>query len=118
MEERTFTKAEVRNNRIKWLNALESGKFKQTRGRLSRGAKGGGTEYCCLGVACHLFKGLGRIGLPPGELSAFGKSVLGMSFDAHDMAQNLNDGSELRNIKKHSFKEIAAYFRKLWKIRK
>jgi hypothetical protein len=34
----------------KWCKALDSGKYKQTRGKLqdSRG-------YCCLGVACELF---------------------------------------------------------------
>lgn len=34
----------------KWINALRSGKYKQTQGSL-QDAKG----YCCLGVACELF---------------------------------------------------------------
>ena len=34
-----------------WLQALESGKYKQTKGALVRGA-GKEKRYCCLGVAC------------------------------------------------------------------
>lgn len=34
----------------KWLQALESGKYKQTQGELCEGGK-----YCCLGVATHVF---------------------------------------------------------------
>ena len=33
----------------KWAKALESGKYKQTRGRLYNGE-----GYCCLGVVCDL----------------------------------------------------------------
>lgn len=39
------------NERIKklWINALKSGKYKQTRHQLRRG-----DEFCCLGVLCDL----------------------------------------------------------------
>lgn len=37
----------------RWVAALESGEWKQTKGTLHR--KGGG--YCCLGVACKLLLG-------------------------------------------------------------
>jgi hypothetical protein len=40
-------------NQRKWLKALESGKFKQTRAGALKTDKG---LYCCLGVACELFK--------------------------------------------------------------
>lgn len=55
--------------RIKlWIEALKSGEFK--RGRLGlclqeRGETGTETTYCCLGVACEVFRretGLGRWG--------------------------------------------------------
>lgn len=36
-----------------WVEALRSGKFKQTHGRL-RWANNGGSGYCCLGVLCKL----------------------------------------------------------------
>lgn len=36
----------------RWLDALESGKYKQARKTLRRGKKD--FHYCCLGVACEL----------------------------------------------------------------
>lgn len=38
-------------NAKKWVAALKSGKYKQTTGALKK--KGG---YCCLGVACELYR--------------------------------------------------------------
>jgi hypothetical protein len=35
----------------KWVSALRSGNYHQTRGRLKRG-----DEFCCLGVACDVLK--------------------------------------------------------------
>lgn len=39
-------------NQRKWLKALESGKFKQDKAVL----KTASGSYCCLGVACEVFK--------------------------------------------------------------
>jgi hypothetical protein len=39
-----------RENLLKWVEALESGKYEQTQGRLRRYAEG----MCCLGVACDI----------------------------------------------------------------
>jgi len=40
------------NERIeKWVEALESGEFEQTEGALREG-----DSYCCLGVACEVFR--------------------------------------------------------------
>lgn len=36
----------------RWVDALRSGKYGQCRGRLRQG-----DGYCCLGVACDVFKG-------------------------------------------------------------
>lgn len=44
--------------KAKWLEALRSGKYRQTTGRLRREEKEG-TGYCCLGVLCDL-SGLGE----------------------------------------------------------
>jgi hypothetical protein len=45
-----LSKAQIKRNRKAWVEALRSGKFKQTRGKLrSRNA-----AYCCLGVACEV----------------------------------------------------------------
>jgi hypothetical protein len=38
-----------KKNIRKWVEALRSGKFKQTSGSLKRG-----DAYCCLGVACEI----------------------------------------------------------------
>lgn len=43
-------KPNVENIR-KWVEALNSGKYKQCKGRMFDPSK---TEYCCLGVACQL----------------------------------------------------------------
>lgn len=40
---------EQKSNREKWIQALESGEYQQTRGVLHDGV-----GYCCLGVACKV----------------------------------------------------------------
>jgi len=45
------TKADYSHRRQQWANALKSGLYKQIRGSL-RDDKG----YCCLGVACEIYK--------------------------------------------------------------
>ena len=49
-----LTKQQV-ENRLKWIEALKSGKYKQVREILKRKDQG----YCCLGVACEI-SGLGK----------------------------------------------------------
>ena len=41
----------TKENRKRWVEALRSGKFKQNIGALREGDK-----FCCLGVACEIFK--------------------------------------------------------------
>lgn len=49
-----------------WVAALRSGQFDQGKGKLHvKGEMGNPDEFCCLGVACALFKD--RVGLPVGE---------------------------------------------------
>lgn len=38
-------------NRIKWVEALRSGEYQQGKGNLRKGER-----FCCLGVACDVFK--------------------------------------------------------------
>lgn len=40
----------MNNNAKKWVEALRSGEFQQTKGKLHNGS-----EYCCLGVACAIY---------------------------------------------------------------
>jgi hypothetical protein len=39
---------------LEWVEALESGKFRQTDGTLSNLEPGGHVSFCCLGVACEI----------------------------------------------------------------
>jgi hypothetical protein len=39
----------------KWVKALRSGKFKQTKNRLKRTNDQGKVSHCCLGVLCELY---------------------------------------------------------------
>lgn len=45
-----ISKAQVKRNRKAWLEALRSGKYKQTTGKL----KSRNGAYCCLGVLCEV----------------------------------------------------------------
>lgn len=48
----------IKERLIKWAEALESGKYKQASGFLRRKNHFDGPEflYCCLGVACEVFR--------------------------------------------------------------
>lgn len=49
-------------NQIKWIEALESGNYKQDKSFLCRTSSDDGNKYyCCLGVACELFLGEGIV---------------------------------------------------------
>lgn len=50
------TKQHIINRRKKWADALRSGKYKQGRYALHKKYADGADAYCCLGVACDLFK--------------------------------------------------------------
>ena len=45
-----ISKAQIKRNRKAWVEALRSGKFKQTKGKLRARNK----SFCCLGVACEV----------------------------------------------------------------
>lgn len=97
----------------RWLEALESGEYKQGRGSLHPK----GDTFCCLGVLCDLFgdgswgiadnlnvyvpknDGPITVSMPPGKLW----DSLGLSINQGKLA-NMND-------KGKSFVEIAAYIR-------
>lgn len=56
MGNKVWSKRAQAAHRRKWIAALESGEFKQTKGRLHNARSGG---FCCLGVACEI-SGLGK----------------------------------------------------------
>ena len=49
-----YTLAEIKENRKKWVEALRSGKYKQTEGTLKGKDEEGRDRFCCLGVACDI----------------------------------------------------------------
>jgi hypothetical protein len=97
----------------KWIKALTSGRYKQTREEL-RDATGGG--YCCLGVLLsvsrkgswdgNLYMLRGKSGdFCEGDLGEM-KDEFGIPKDKEKALIRLNDGDEA------DFKTIASYIRK------
>lgn len=97
----------VKELKAKWCKALRSGKFKQGKGRLK-------TKYgfCCLGVLRHVVN--------PKDTRTTGNGLLvgdfalecGLDDETQRKLACLNDGNEEQSIKRHSFRQIAAYIAK------
>ncbi len=120
---------ELKDRRERWLRALEGGSFKQGTGQLRENDR-----YCCLGVACKI-SGLGEYDdddmyrvdkeIDSADLAGLPsvRKVLGMTSPQAHVAACLNDGDNMiygvqdvnPENKKCSFKEIAAFFRKIWR---
>lgn len=47
-------------NALKWVEALESGKYKQAKYALEKIDKKGNSRFCCLGVACDIYRKSGN----------------------------------------------------------
>lgn len=112
----------------KWVEALRSGDYIQTESVLYDGkTEEGKPRMCCLGVLEHIMgneldamydKDQGDRYAVPGNL-AQPKSVFGLNSshiqeieDVEAYLVNMNDGNTQKNIKKHSFEEIADYIEK------
>lgn len=68
-------KNKLNPNARKWVRALRSGKYKQTKEVLHRVTKRGKKEvhtYCCLGVACELYR---KSGKPLGKKAEYGTII-------------------------------------------
>lgn len=111
--------------KAKWVAALESGEYSQTRSKLHNNS-----GYCCLGVACVVagaeFKTVGgnwRIAIRNGEvisdedvaLSSEFLYEIGLTHGEQASLYHMNDGSGIKGdddyIPPHSFKEIAAWIK-------
>lgn len=112
----SYTKEQQAENRAKWVAALRSGEYSQTKGMLTDGA-----GYCCLGVACELAFRAGVVGrghevyfdsfgtfnavLPPSVRQWLGLALedgeLTGYEDGSDRLTDLNDGAE------YTFEQIA-----------
>lgn len=113
-----------KENLLLWVQALESGQFRQGRERLKRAGLGA-YEYCCLGVACELAMANGapvletfiddtiRFNDEIGYLPEAVQDWLGIpdedpALDGHVSAAQANDGRGM------SFIEIAALVREFY----
>ena len=76
MEGQPINLDEIRQNRIAWIEALESGDYKQGQERLrQKNPNYPGWRYCCLGVACDLTDPNEWEVLSSGTLSKYGLST-------------------------------------------
>lgn len=91
----------------KWIAALRSGEYKQTKGRLMRRWKkqnGEGYNYCCLGVLETIAPGDYNYELRSEEMMLYmTQTELGLCSDTAKELARLND------VEEKSFKEIADY---------
>jgi type II restriction/modification system DNA methylase subunit YeeA len=96
-----------------WIEALESGKYKQGIKRLQNRLG----QFCCLGVACDLIKDQMSIGENTNGDITYNKadsqpppkmiSYFGLYYSTCKKLMEMNDHDD------KSFKEIAAYLREL-----
>lgn len=115
-----------RANRRKWIKALRSGKFKQTRGAIARRLRteaekytweseptkiatcpSDGTSFCCLGLAAKVCDLKDNVNSAEGKLLSTSLDLLGLSCDQQSRLISLNDHA------KYSFKKIADVVEKL-----
>lgn len=108
----------VNHFRREWLDALRDGEYGQTRCEL----RSGDNDFCCLGVACHLYdpqqwdgEGYpikrGSSELEFQDLPLRVRSRLGMSKDEMHLAMTMNDDGGM------TFEQIALVFERLWGLR-
>ncbi len=108
----------------KWLEALRSGEYKQTRGKLRRNRGKNKASFCCLGVLCNLHAQahpeiaatqtdpksyIGATELPPVEVMEWAgleakDPVIAIGHGVHERTTRLS----VLNDSGYSFKEIAS----------
>lgn len=116
----SYTTEQIKEHRLKWIEALESGDFSQTKGQLADS-----TGFCCLGVACKIsdnYKltnnfnfGLNYNGEIVEWVGTFHPSIREY-LDMHPY--DVNQAVYMNDTQSKSFPEIAAYFRTLWNLPK
>lgn len=107
-----------RDKVMKWVKALESGRYRQGRGTLRR-KRGDAERFCCLGVAAkinranHSSRTAQLVGNDQGnvELEILAKE-LGVTNKRQTRLIDLNDGDRWSGKKPHSFKYIAKWIRR------
>jgi hypothetical protein len=87
----------------RWVAALRSGEFKQTRGRLKMG-----NSYCCLGVLCAIHgQGFDEDSPAKKDWSGSYDNLLPITREEAHQLWIRNDGAE--GQREHSFSEIADF---------
>lgn len=91
----------IREKRLRWAEALESGKFKQCKNRLKYPLSDGTYAYCCLGVACEI-----------GVMVSGGNEVYPIDSDRLEYTHDeILDFVRMNDTHGKSFTEIAAFIR-------
>ncbi len=91
----------------KWLKALRSGRYKQTKGFLRRG-----DHYCCIGVLCQIQRAnFEKLNMK--ELK-IGKYADGLTEKNLSHLAQMNDGTLAAGEPRCSFKQIADYIEKTY----
>lgn len=114
----SITPEEIKANRLKWIEALESGEYKQGRYQLCRHDEESVTKsFCCLGVAREVFGGV--------EEDACGHllSTARFIFTPAERFSSVNETFEgtlieMNDNQGYSFKAIASHLRKFWSLPK
>jgi hypothetical protein len=99
--------------KAKWVEALRSGKYRQTTGNLREERTTRRYGYCCLGVLCHVAGSKWRHGVPVlGETIMEAQGEAYLSYDALKLT-GLDDTQQRvladKNDEGSSFAEIADY---------
>jgi hypothetical protein len=94
----------------KWVAALRSGKYKQTKQTLKREEADGSASFCCLGVLCEISPAVRERVTSSEILGASALAYAGFSSDQEDILMELNDGGSLR--KRRTFRGIATWIEK------
>ena len=91
--------------KAKWVAALRSGTYTQGRAKLKDEAG----AMCCLGVLREIIEpGCEEVNDDEGEyLPSRFHTATGLAWVTQDLLAGMNDGNELKRIKRHSFAEIA-----------
>lgn len=112
-----------------WVEALQSGEYKQTTSTLRRtGPRGGNESFCCLGVACEVYRkaeGVGRwdtndgygsgtffptenpTDRGAGTLPEVVKNWLGLATPWASQINDIRSLTDLNDTSKWSFKDLA-----------
>lgn len=112
----------VRENRVRWLKALVSGRYKQVRSKLEKVDRHTHKPigYCCLGVACKIFSPelrkvsenfIVRYNGLFGQMPMETRKLVGIEYCL------MNDLIYKNDCQNWSFEQIARFLARKWRIK-